>query len=296
MTLRQIAEFAALVAFHGRQLMSQGDEVPDRLLGPYLKHSKERGRQWQLLLERIAARSAHDPHASTFDLLQLFSEVLVTEMLTRVWTAVLAGSDCESCRIHGEPIARHVLMDVLQVRAAILEELLNGRSCPIGTLLEADVVRRKCDRWTDLLIGELGLFADVCRFAIDPVRSREFRDQSRNCRVGERRVSWSLLTAGLSRALPNVPVSESTLNAHQGVLAAILNSLPQAQVDNNDGRGHVATWRMSGWPRSQEDIPSRIAARLQSSLALPPTTGAAGLLAELLRRGKSNPDSPSSPG
>ncbi|NJN00901.1 MAG: hypothetical protein HC793_04960 [Aquincola sp.] len=33
------------------------------------------------------------------------SEVLVTEMLTRVWTAVLTASDSRTQRIHAEPIA-----------------------------------------------------------------------------------------------------------------------------------------------------------------------------------------------
>lgn len=293
-TLRQIAEFAALVAFHGRQLMSSGDVVPDRLLGPYLRHSQERSRQWQSLQTRISGRVATDPVLAAHDLLHLFSEVLVTEMLTRVWTAVLAGSDSEGCRIHGEPIARHVLLGVLQSRADILAELLNGQAYPVGTLLEADVLRRKCDRWTDLLIGELALHGDVSRFAVDPVRSREFRDQSRSSHSGERRISWSLLKAGLSRALPESQVTEPALMAHQGVMAAILETLPASPFDDGKFSELPTAWRLSGPNVAAVGVPPRIAARMQPDVASKlPTSGAAHLLAELMRRIK--PDNDVSP-
>jgi hypothetical protein len=275
-------------------VISEGLTISDRSLGPYLQHSQERGKRWRDRLRRLTTGPAHDDGDSADQLVALLSEVLVAEMLTRVWTAVLAGSDCEGKRIHAEPIARHVLLNVLQTRARILHELLGGRSYPLGTLLQVDVIRRKCDRWTDLLIGELALSADVTRFAIDPARAREFRDHSRSERPADRRVTWTLLQAGLSRSVPEMEVAAETAPTHRGIVAAILSTLPSSPIDAGGELRIPSIWRIGSESSEREDVlPPPLAARLRPEPQIDARPdGAARLLADLLRRLQSAGDSP----
>lgn len=288
MTLRELAELTALVALQGQRLIADGAPASDRSLQPYLSHSRDRVRHWRRILQRSQQLIAESPARSAEQVLALFSEVLVTEMLTRVWTAVLTASDLQSQRIHAEPIARHVLVGVLEMRRCILEELLTGDGLPLGTLLQADQIRRKCDRWTDLLIGELALTQDVSRFAIDPVRAREFRDQSRGSGHGERQVTWALLQAGLARAIPQQTVDAEVTAAHRGVVDAILSSLPD-DPRNAAGRLRFPTaWRLRDvrqLAEHPEPLPPAIAARLRPSAPhSAPGAGPVDLLAELLKR------------
>ncbi|MCA9056339.1 MAG: hypothetical protein KDA75_21070 [Planctomycetaceae bacterium] len=289
MTLRQLAEMSAIVALHGESVIRCGTPVSDRCLGTYFRHARDRHRSWRSILATISETGQDDIDEVTARLKSLLAEVLATEMLTRVWSAVLSASDMHCQVVHSDPIARHVLVGVLETRSQLLSQLLNGSCRPIGTLVQADLLRRKCDRWTDLLIGELSLRDDVSRFAVNPARAREFCEQSCGSPYSERQVTWTLLSAGLCQAVPDTPVDPRTAAAHAGVAEAIRSTLPDSPLNRYGAFQLPAVWRLQSPLRPADDImPRAVSARLKSTLPSSEANDTGGtprdLLAELLRR------------
>ena len=85
----------------------------------------------------------------------LFDEIFTGEILTRVWTGVLAAHDTIRRTDHAEPIALSVLAGHLEVRCRALTLLSTSRELPLGDITNLDRQRRLCERWTDLLLAEI---------------------------------------------------------------------------------------------------------------------------------------------
>ena len=159
MRLRRLTELTALVALHRDHIIRAESPVTDASLLEYLKQSRERSRIWRSRLQLLRAERPKEESVSA-QLHRFVSEVFANEMLTRVLTAVLVSRDVRRNESLAGPIVRHVLVSVLECRARLLEFLLGSLS-PLGVLLRVDRLRRKCERWSDLLIGELARQDDV---------------------------------------------------------------------------------------------------------------------------------------
>lgn len=225
MKLRRLAEISALLARHGESVIESGQPVPDQVLQPYLLHSRELLCRW-----REASRQPLAPtDASITDVTEretLLSEVLVSELFTRIWVAVLAASDTACGIIHAEPIGRHVLVGVLDVRAHILRELLDEAAPPLGTLMRVNRLRRRIDGWSNLLIGSLAVRYDVLEFAVEPERALEFRDQHLDDPHNQESATWALVSAGIQKSLPNLQVPPERQPQQQSITNTILDLLP----------------------------------------------------------------------
>ena len=124
------------------------------------------------------------------------------------------------------------------------------------------------------------------RFAINPDRAREFRDHSRGSEHDERQVTWTLLQAGLARAIPEQSVTAEVLEAHRGVVGAILSTLPEAPLSDNGRLRLPALWRFAERRGTTPDLlPPAVAARMRPALGpFAPEAQPIDLLAELLER------------
>lgn len=224
MKLRRLAELAALVALHRDALVDSDGAASDAALRDYLQFSRQRHFDWRSRLQRLKDQPpGGEPLPEP--LTPFVSEVLIGEMLTRIWTALLTAGDARRGLTHAAPIARHVLVDVLEVRCELLRYLL-GSTAPLGTLLQADRVRRKVERWTDLLIGEMAERDDVLEFAVDPLRAADYRSQSLAGTIGAQPATWRLLTAGIQQMIPDYEVHPTGRSAAAGLDRTIRSALP----------------------------------------------------------------------
>ncbi len=283
MTLRHLAELSALIALHGDQWIVPHKPVSDTSLGRYLDWSKRRCQAWRGAVARITEGSPEASRNRAAKLQALLAEVLVTEMMTRLWTAVLCTSDAQHGRVHAAPIARHVLVSVLETRTRHLRRLVQNETLPVTTLQQADRLRRKFDRWTDLLMGELATRHDVLDFAADPERAGEYRDQSQDSDPQQAAVTWKLLCAGLYRAVPHQPVAIEGEQAHQGVIHSILTTLPGTPLTLQSPPQLPTGWSIRPAAPAQRVLPPSVASRLGQD-HIGPDPRASDLLAELLRR------------
>ena len=222
MHARDLLELAALLASHGPLLVEHSAALPEESLQQYWNASQCRLDRWGRRLKQIQ-RQTHDP-----DLAGVLEEILTGEVLTRVWTAVVAGHDRRHRSDQAEPIARSVLMGHLEARWRVLSLLTSTSQISVPEAMRLDRLRNRAERWADLLLGYLSGVCNAREFAVDPARVEDFAQDLRSpagLRGG--RQAWNLVQAslraafgqGLARSSPN-----ADLNAQ--IAASILSCFP----------------------------------------------------------------------
>ena len=236
LTIHQITEFAALIAAQSRPVIESPHPIGDEQLQVCWQAARS-----QLIdeLRRIDAcvdgetNPADDPHPSQpqwVRLAPLIEEVFATEMLTRVWSGVLAARD----RLHPlcgyGAVARNILVLQLKVRQRALKLLVDGAATDkdITRIAAADRTRRKLERWTDLLLAELVLRDKVVDYACDARRAREFGiDYFQNQTHATYQSTWTLLIAGMRTAFPAIDAAKrDSASLPEDLFRAILGCLP----------------------------------------------------------------------
>lgn len=243
-------EFTALVAAQASLVIEGTAPIPEGPLWIYWQHSQAVLRRWRGMIE-IATRQP-EPTVSQ-QVLDIAEQVLLTEMLTRVWGTVLTACDLQRDQRHSRQIARSVLNTHQQCRVSVLRRLLvHANSLPIERMAELDRLRRRIERWTDLLVGpfiaRFGEPLDV--FAFDPRRARDFGEEQFESRFQTTsQPSWSFLLAGLRSAFPQTKQFTPTSNKDLmlPILRSILASFPD---DAFGGEGAIKSLRWSRANRS----------------------------------------------
>jgi hypothetical protein len=164
----------------------------------------------------------------------VLEEILTGELLTRVWTAVVCAHD----RLHkvddGEPVVRSVYIGHQEARNRVLTLLAHGPGIDVEQAMKLDHLRRRSDRWCDMLVGYVLKFGDVSEFAVDAARARDFAtDLHEQSQSAGGRHAWSLVQVSLRAAFRNdlAPVSPSAeFNAQ--IAAAVLACLPETAFDS----------------------------------------------------------------
>jgi len=194
MHCRELVEMAATIAMRGPALL--GDYlIPEDGLEAYRLASQERIELWTTALAEPQTWLQRRP---------LLEEILVTEVLTRVW----AGAACVGEHIDTLPsIALNVYDAHLTVRNLVLRLLADGHGLSRREASELDRVRRRCERWTDLLLGYLvlptsheTLWLVPQEFAFDHERTEEFARDLAEDRENGSPLAGQVLRASLRAA------------------------------------------------------------------------------------------------
>jgi len=221
MHTRELIELAALVSVHGPVLVRASGQIPEKSIEQYWTASKSRLNRWGRTLKSLSSEVAdrgRRPGPSEWPRLRgVLEEIITSEVLTRVWTAVMYAYDRHRGTDQVEPIARSVLIGHLEARHRVLTLLVRGPRIDAAQAVKLNRLRRRTERWTDLLVGYLIGLDDVGQFAIDPDRARDFADDlCYRSRLRGGRFAWPLLLAslraafghGLAPASPNGDLNE----------------------------------------------------------------------------------------
>lgn len=233
MNNRQIVEIAALISAFSPHFVESGEPLPAGMLERFWDRSQRRLKLWLMALsdyQRQYASVAPDEHLQMWrELEPALEEIFVSEVLTRVWGAALTARD----QVHGihrtEPIARNVLLGHLDARKRALQLLVTDRTLGIEHLTYIDRLRRRVERWTDLMLGHLVETYQVDDFAFDPVRAREFgAQQLLQSSERPRDQVWVLLLVGLRMAFPESKVATPHKMLQEEIVNSILGCFPPA--------------------------------------------------------------------
>jgi hypothetical protein len=233
MHARELVELAAVLAAHGPALVRTRRPISAAGLEQYWTTSKVRLDRWACRLKRYNAQTNPQRRRLLWpDTRGTIEDILAGEVLTRVWSAILCAHDYRRGADDAEPIARSVLIGHIEVRHRALTLLVGSLSVETEAATALNRLRRRVERWTDLLVGHLGDSRQTCQLAFDPQRAADFASDLSD-RASQRRQIDSLTLASLRAAFARALRSESPnpeLNAQ--IAASILACFPGELFDS----------------------------------------------------------------
>jgi hypothetical protein len=205
MHARELVELAAIVSAQGPALVSGADRLSPTGIEQYWVTSKCRLDRWGRSLKAFAEETADANETQRqvqWPRIQgVLEEILTGELLTRAWTAVVCAHDRRHGADQGESVARSVTIGHLEARHRVLTLLVRGPGIDAAQAVRLNHLRRRTERWIDLLVGYLTGLGDVSEFAVDPARAREFaEDFHYQSRLKGGRHVWPLVLASLRAA------------------------------------------------------------------------------------------------
>jgi hypothetical protein len=196
MHIRFHADLAATLVRYSSTLIETRGRFGAENLEQYWTYSKVRADRWGRAFQDYH-RATNAPTARHWpELRPVAEEILVADILTRVWTAILCLHDRFNHREESEPIARSVWIGQQEARNRVLSLLANDHRVPAHDAVEIDRLRRRTERWSDLLLGNLAQRYHVGEFTVDSERTGQFAADLDDS-FGHEQVSWSLLAASL---------------------------------------------------------------------------------------------------
>jgi hypothetical protein len=207
LNLRQIVELLGLVSAHSPNLIEAGAPLPGEALERYRECSESRLRNWRARLDELPHRLSASP-AGLRPLVWQQAEVtmidvLVGGMIARVWGAVLTACDRSRRSVASERIARSVLAGQLEAQQQVLRLMIDGPYLTLERVSSLDKLRRRVERWTDLLVGHLVKRYALGDFAFDLERALDFGDEQLRESWGPRlNPIWGLYFVCLHSAFP----------------------------------------------------------------------------------------------
>jgi hypothetical protein len=278
----ELVELAALASAHGLVLIRSGeDSLPIEGLGQYWSASKCRQDRWRRALkaapgsaseasplERLTqAPAENDSTIGAGSPIGVIEEVLLSEVLTRVWTALMSAFDERHGTTENAPVAESVLAGHAEARNGALTLLVQGPGVSSREALTLNQLRRRAERWTDLLVGHICLEHDVSRFAPNPDTALEFASDLRHQQAwSAESQAWPLALASLRAAFrqgTSNPTPNGDLNRR--IAAGVLACLPPELFD---ATGLVQSLWMTRIARAADDAEGLISEMFASESRL----------------------------
>ncbi|HND51897.1 MAG TPA: hypothetical protein PLV92_05855 [Pirellulaceae bacterium] len=222
---RELAELGALLALQGHAIVHAANPLSDSALAEYWRATKERLNRWTRVLHAVETDPVSRPRWPI--LKAVVEEIVVSELLARVWTAVSVGHDRVQGAAACEPVVQNVLLAHIDLRRRLLLALIRRHAIPEGYSAPLNHLRRRVERWTDLLLGHLQCVCDASEWGFDRQRVEDFaldlRDEAGLVPGGR---EGQLLTSALREALrEHVSSRAASSEQNQRIAAAVAVSL-----------------------------------------------------------------------
>ena len=236
MQAADLVELAAMLATHGPSLIRCPARPSDRSIEQYWTSSRCRMDRWSRSLNRytkLTERRLRAPRAEDLIWLRMrceLEEIFTSEVLTRVWSAVSHGYDQLHQCDHLEPTAHSVLIGHLEARQRALRLLVDPMAMKETEAEQLNRLRRRTERWIDLLIGRLMAqdVVDMSRAACDPVRSSDFaEDLRRDQQLASHELAWPIIANSLRATFgPDPSVRTPNADLNKQIATSILACFP----------------------------------------------------------------------
>ena len=175
----QLAQIGSWVAIHAPTLIF-GNSGPRELVSvDYWTASKCRIQRWNAALEIFEgdlrqSNPGHDPWPAIRTVVE---EIIVSEFLTRIWSAAVMAHDTyqESDELFG--LAHSVHISHIEARNRAMRMLLGSQGSNEKEFDRLNLLRHKIERWTDIFLARVTDIAIGKIFAFDEKRVVDFHDE-----------------------------------------------------------------------------------------------------------------------
>jgi len=206
--LSALPEIAALLAAHGQIFAEQASGVSVQAIGDYYVYSRNRFNRWMRLLDQlesdccvadVADGSTEPSLSSGIPLLrELGEQILVNEMVARVWTILLIAQDRQRGSSECEALATNVLLGHQTLRRRLLQLCRSDELAAAEFSLRIEHLRRETEVWTDILCCPLMKRYDLWSLACDEEDARDyFRQRQERCALDSASAAWVAMLSGL---------------------------------------------------------------------------------------------------
>jgi len=236
MHARELVELAAMTAWHGPALVIGAERLSASGIEQYWAASRCRLDRWSRSIKTFASPAGDaSPHpARRWALVRpVLEEVLASELLTRVWTAVVVAHDRRRGLHEAEPVVRSILLSHLEMRHRAMSLLVDGPGVVTEEAVALNRLRRRAERWIDLLLAHLATVGHMHEFCVDSQRMSEFaEDVQYQQRQSGGRQAWPLTLVSL-RAAFQQGFSDATPNADTNaqIAESVLACFPSELFD-----------------------------------------------------------------
>jgi hypothetical protein len=244
----ELVELAAIVAVNARVLIRQPAEFPAHGVESYWTAAKCRLDRWSRAIKRHGRKIEDVPPAERArewrGVRPVVEEIFLAEVLARVWTGLCTARDRMRGVCEIEPVARSVLVGQSEARNRALHLLVQGQGVSLEEAVELNRLRRRTERWNDLLLGCFAGHRDLRELAFESDRAEEFaQDFQQGANRSDHGAACQLAMVSLRCAFqagPYRPSPNADLNAR--IAEAIIACLP---ADVFDSTGLVKSlWMM----------------------------------------------------
>jgi hypothetical protein len=268
---RELAELAALVAVHASALAEDRSRLPHAAVEEYWAASKCRIDRWLRTLRQLAACDGLSAPATLAwpRVRPVLEEILVSELLTRIWTANCAACDAARSDQDLEPVARNIFTGHLEARRRLLQLMAECRAIERDQAAALNLLRRRIERWGDMLLAHLADLVDTDEFAFERGRARDFADDlDRRTTRKKRAFASQLVRASLRAALAH-GLADRTPNAdlNRRIGSAVLGCFREELVEAPELAKSLWLERVTRTARDTEEMVEALL-RLDANLPL----------------------------
>ncbi len=224
MDTRDTIDVAALLSAHAYLLVESPLEERDEAVRRVWRLGRERVADWTARLHDL--NESADPRSS-LAAAEIAREFLGADVLARVWIALLFARAKRHDDVDLQTIGHSLLLGRLRARRFVLRWLLDEPGLADSVLASIDRLRRRSERWTDMLLAPLVSRFDLDDVAFDAKRCRDFAaDEIAEAAYDPSRPVWQLLLTGIRVAFADLPDDDATRRANSEFVSAILAGLP----------------------------------------------------------------------
>ena len=236
----ELAELAAHLAYRAPIAFSLRASIAEKPLTQYWVQSRQRLEYWHRgLSEYSLLESAGRPLAMQAwwnDYEPMLEEIVVTDVLTRIFAALGMGVDTATDQREVEPVTHSVYLSHLEARNRVLQLLLFGRGGSIDQSMRLNRLRRACERWTDRLLAPITVLNHKANaYAFDAQRNLAYTQEWREEPSEESKTMAAWLgQAALQATLQSRTGSRVFLpDSNRSVVHAVIACLPSEYFDSH---------------------------------------------------------------
>lgn len=237
MQVHQLVETAALVAGQSPVLLKADARLSESALEQYWVAAKCRLDRWGRALKDYSTRLKEPaaPRSQLWSHAQpLSEEVLASEALTRVWTALGCALDARQDRREVGPVVRSIYLGHLEARNRVLSLMLQGQGFGVESAVILNRLRHRTERWIDMLLGYVQTACDVREFAFDTERMLEFAaDIAHEQVLPGGTIAWQMVLASLrSTFQPSLASQPVNADLNERIVTAVLSAFDADAFDS----------------------------------------------------------------
>ena len=235
MHAKELSSLASWAAFNSRNMIYGVQPQLIFATNKYWTNAKCRHQRWMMVLKmfELDLEEPLDDHDPLPAMEIVIEEIFLTEMLSRVWSAILVAHDRYHKTDELAGVAHSVHISHIEAKNRCMRLLLREELQDHPIVVRCNQMRKKIERWTDMLLGEVPDLDAASTFAFEAKRVEDFvrerLDSSEDSRKTRELFYSMALAKDLQRATSGCSANPEI---NRKVAAGVLACFPANRFDS----------------------------------------------------------------